>query len=82
MNLAGEGGFVQACNALVASPLLLHTAEDTGPRKEKHPPTSQPVDLSALANPSNTLVPQAEVDLVERSINFFHHLSGGGPSGL
>ena len=82
VSLASEGGFAQACNSLVGSPPLLHNADTTARLKEKHPPTSQPVDLSALGNPSNTLVPLAEVALVERSIKSFHRLSGGGPSGL
>ena len=82
VSLASEGGFAQACKALIGSPPLLRTAETTARLKEKHPPSSQPVDLSALGNPSYNLVPLTEVDVVERSIKSFHRLSGGGPSGL
>ena len=38
--------------------------------------------MSSLANASSTLVPDVDVDLVERSIQSFHRLSGGGPSSL
>ena len=82
LSLASEGGFGNACKALVSPPPLLHTAETAERLKEKHPAATQPVDLSALGNPSNSLVPLADVDLVERSIQSFHRLSGGGPSGL
>ena len=82
LSLASEGGFSQACNALVSSPPLLQTAETTARLKEKHPPARQPVDLSALGMSNTSLVPLSEVDSVERSIRSFHRLSGGGPSGL
>ena len=82
VSLASEGGFGNACKALVGSPPLLHTTETSDRLKEKHPPTNQQVDLSALGNPSNSQVPLSEVDSVERSIRSFHRLSGGGPSGL
>ncbi|CAL4245926.1 unnamed protein product [Meganyctiphanes norvegica] len=48
MSLASEGGFGNACKALVGQPPLLHTAETTERLKEKHPLTNQPVDMSAL----------------------------------
>ena len=48
----------------------------------KHTSALRPIDLSNLGDASNTLVPIADVDLVDRSIRSFHRLSGGGPSGL
>ena len=38
--------------------------------------------MSSFGNASDSLVPQASVDLVESCIRSFHRLSGGGPSGL
>ena len=50
--------------------------------KDKHPPASHHVDMSAFGNASSNMVPLADVDLVERCIRSFHRLSGGGPSSL
>ena len=50
--------------------------------RDKHPAAVQPVDMSSFGNASSSLVPVADVDLVESCILSFHRLSGGGPSGL
>ena len=82
VSLVGEGGFGKACNALVFQPPLPQNEETTNRLQEKHPPATHPVDISSLGNSSSTLVPMVEVSSVERSIQSFHRLSGGGPSGL
>ena len=82
VNLTGEGGFSNACNALVSQPPLDQTAEVTANLLEKHPPAASPIDLSAFSNASSALVPITDVDTVEKCIQSFHRLSGGGPTGL
>lgn len=82
INLTGEGGFSNACNALVSPPPLGHTADVTSLLCEKHPPAVNPVDLNAFSNASSALVPSIDVDTVEKCIRSFHRLSGGGPTGL
>ena len=82
INLTGEGGYSSACNSLVNPPPLGHTAEVTNRLTDKHPTAEHPVDLSELGNSSSSLVPCADVDLIEQCIRSFHRLSGGGPSGL
>ena len=80
--MAGEGGLSNACKALVSSPPLSDTAEVIQQLESKHPSAGSPVDLTALGPANNSLVPLAEVDVVEQSIRSFHRLSGGGPSGF
>ena len=38
--------------------------------------------MSAFGNPSDSLVPNSDVEQVESCTKLFHWLSGGGPSGL
>ena len=82
ISLTSEGGYSNACKSLVSPPPLSHTVEITNKLADKHPIAEGPVDLSNFGNASSTLVPQADVDVVEQSIRSFHRLSGGGPSGL
>ncbi|CAL4077907.1 unnamed protein product [Meganyctiphanes norvegica] len=82
INLTSEGGYSNACKALVNPPPLGHTSEVRDQLEEKHPQATLPVDLSNFGNASNNLVPHADVDTTERCIRSFHRLSGGGPSGL
>ena len=82
INLTGEGGYSSACNALVSQPPLDHTAEVTAKLVEKHPPAVNPIDLCAFSNASSDLVPVTDVLTVEKGIQSFHRLSGGGPTGL
>ena len=80
--LTSEGGYSNACKALVSHPPLAHTAEVTGLLKQKHPVSDRNVDLSSFGPSSSSLVPLADTDLVSKCIRSFHRLSGGGPSGL
>ena len=80
--LTSEGGFSNACKALTSSPPPGQSAEVIAQLKEKHPPSSQPIDLSTAGNANISLVPQIDTASVEKSIRSFHRLSGGGPSGL
>ena len=80
--MTGEGGISKACNALISAPPLGQTADVTRNLEAKHPPAAQPVNLQTLGNASSSLVPLADVDLVEKCIQSFHKLSGSGPSGL
>ena len=82
MSLAAEGGLSNACKSLVSSTPLGHSAEVTRLLTDKHPAAEQPVDLSHFGNASSSLVPPADVDIVNKCISSFHRLSGGGPSGL
>ena len=82
ISLTGEGGYSNACKSLISPPPLGHTAEVTGMLADKHPTAERPVDLSNFGNASGSLVPLADVDLVNKCIRSFHRLSGGGPSGL
>ena len=82
ISLTGEGGFSNACKALVNPPPLSHSVEVSNQMLDKHPTADQHVDLSAFGSVSSSLVPLADVDLVEQCIRSFHRLSGGGPSGL
>ena len=80
--MTGEGGFSKACKALVDPSPLGHTQMVLNHLKHKHPSATSNIDLSNFGNASDSLVPQANVDLIERCIRSFHRLSGGGPSGL
>ena len=80
--MTGEGGFSSAYNALVSPPPLGHTADVTNQLLRKHPPATDPIDLSAFSSPSSALVPLTDVDTVEKCIRSFHRLSGGGLAGL
>ena len=82
IRLTEEGGFSNACKALVSSPPLGYTAEVTGSLIDKHPPSARPVNLSDFGNASSSLVPLTDVSTIEKCIHSFHRLSGGGPSGL
>ena len=78
INLTGEGGYSSACKVLVSPPPLGHTNEVKAQLEDNHPTAAHPVDLSALGNASSNLVPNADVDSIERCIRSFHRLSGGG----
>ena len=80
--LTGEGGYSNACKALISPPPLSHTEEVTSKLRDKHPHSTRPIDLSTFNNVSSTSVPLADVVTVEKCIRSFHRLSGGGPSGL
>ena len=82
IDLTSEGGLSNACKSLVSPPPLAQTAEVTRKLEEKHPLAEDHVDLRNLGNASRSLVPAADVALVEKCIRSFHRLSGGGPSGL
>ena len=82
ISLAGEGGYSNACRALISEPPLAHTTEVRNLLEEKHPAADRHVDLSDFGNASTNLVPVADVDMTECCIRSFHRLSGGGPSGL
>ena len=82
ITLTGEGGYSNACRALTSPPPLAHTALVRDQLDQKHTIATRPVDLSAFGTASSTMVPRAEVDVIERCIRSFHRLSGGGPSGL
>ena len=78
----GEGGISNACKALVNPPPISYSADISHQMQEKHPLADQPADLSSFGNASSSLVPLADVALVESCIRSFHRLSGGGTSGL
>ena len=80
--LTSEGGYSNACKALTSPPPCGQTAEAAAQLREKHPPSSRPIDLSTYENANSTLVPHIETTSVEQCIRSFHRLSGGGPSGL
>ena len=80
--LTGEGGYNNACKALISPPPLSQTEEFASKLRDKHPCSTRPVDLSTFNNVSSTSVPLADVVIVEKCIRSFHRLSGGGPSGL
>ena len=82
INLVGEGGISNACKALVNPPPISYSADISHQMQEKHPLADQPADLSSFGNASSSLVPLADVALVESCIRSFHRLSGGGTSGL
>ena len=56
--LTSEGGYSNACKALINEPPLSQSAEAFAKLKEKHPSRDQPIDLSTFGNASSTLVPQ------------------------
>ena len=78
----GEGGISNACKALVSPPPISYSEEISHKMQEKHPLSDQPVDLSSFGNANSSLVPLADVAMVENCIRSFHQLSGGGTSGL
>lgn len=82
ISLTSEGGYSNACKALVSSPPLTHTADVTKKLIEKHPSSNHPVSLGMFGNASSSLVPISDVESIEGCIRSFHRLSGGGPSGL
>ena len=67
---------------MISQPPLNQTAEVIEDLKRKHPQSGRNIDLSAYGNASSSLVPVADVSLVEQCVRSFHRLSGGGPSGL
>ena len=77
--LTGEGGYSNACKALISPPPLSQTAEVTSKLRDKHPRSSSPIDLNTFGNASSTQVPLTDVVMVEQCIRSFHRLSGGGP---
>ena len=82
IKLTGEGGFSNACRALVSPPPLSHTTDILNQLEDKHPQAEHRVNMNDFGNASSNLVPLADVDLVEQCIRSFHRLSSGGPSGL
>ena len=64
--MAGEGGFSNACKALVSPPPLNQSREVVDTLRQKHPPSDKQIDLSSVGNPSSDLVPLADVALVEQ----------------
>ena len=82
ISLVSEGGLTNACKALVDPSPIRPTPEISRQMKDKHPRASEQVDLSSFGEASSSLVPLADVNLVESCIRSFHRLSGGGSSGL
>ena len=52
IDLTSEGGYSNACKALVSPLPLAHTADITSLLQEKHPPAVSPIDLSTFNNSS------------------------------
>ena len=65
IELTSEGGYSNACKALISAPPLSQTAEATAKLREKHPSSNQPIDLNTFGNASSALVPHINSDLVE-----------------
>ena len=82
VNLTSEGAYGKACKTLVSQPPLGQTADVRTKLAEKHPNAERPIDLREFGNANSSLVPLVEVDTIEKGIQSFHRLSGGGPSGL
>ena len=82
IKLTGEGGFSIASNVLVSQPPLELKAEIRAKLQEKHPPATNPFNLETFSSASNAQVPVTDVATVEKCIQSFHRLSGGGPTGF
>lgn len=82
IELCGEGGYGNACNALVTPPPLHHTQSVFEQLGSKHPRATAPVDLRAFGPASRALAPTTDPKQVETCIRSFHRFSGAGPSGL
>eukprot|EP00973_Karenia_brevis_P077158 10715292-Karenia_brevis.AAC.1 len=75
INLTREGGYSSACKALTKGAPLGHTCTVRDQLQAKHPPNTNPPNLSALGLPNTNLAPQPDAEEVERAIRSFHRLS-------
>eukprot|EP00973_Karenia_brevis_P071612 9950427-Karenia_brevis.AAC.1 len=80
--LTREGGLSAASKSLTKGAPLGHTTAVRNQLQDKHPHNQSPPHLSSSDQPSSNLVPELEVEDLDRAICSFHRLSAAGPSGL